>query len=51
MVADETALKNLNELRKNDKLIGGEGVAKKVNKLVDDAVVKTQAGFTGAEVA
>jgi hypothetical protein len=50
MVADETALKNLNDLRKNDKLIGGEGVAKKVNKLVDDAVAKTQAGLTGAEV-
>jgi hypothetical protein len=31
-------------------LIGGEGVAKKVNKLVDDAVAKTQAGLTGAEV-
>jgi len=50
MVADETALKNLNDLRKNDKLIGGEGVAKKVNKLVDDAVAKTQAGLTGAEL-
>jgi hypothetical protein len=50
MVADETALKNLNDLRKNDKLIGGEGVAKKVNKLVDDAIVKTQAGLTGAEL-
>lgn len=50
MVADETALKNLNDLRRNDKLIGGEGVAKKVNKLVDDAIVKTQAGFTGSEL-
>jgi hypothetical protein len=50
IVADETALKNLNDLRKNDKLIGGEGVAKKVNKLVDDAVAKTQAGLTGAEI-
>ena len=50
MVADETALKNLNDLRRNDKLIGGEGVAKKVNKLVDDAVAKTQAGLTGAEL-
>ena len=50
MVADETAIKNLNELRKNQNLIGGEGVAKKVNKLVDDAVTKTQAGLTGAEV-
>jgi hypothetical protein len=50
MVADETAIKNLNDLRKNDKLIGGEGVAKKVNKLIDEAVTKTQAGFTGAEL-
>jgi hypothetical protein len=50
MVADKTALKNLNDLRRNDKLIGGEGVAKKVNKLVDDAVAKTQSGFTGAEL-
>jgi hypothetical protein len=50
MVADEAAIKGLNDLRRNDKLIGGEGVAKKVNKLVDDAVAKTQAGFTGAEL-
>jgi hypothetical protein len=50
MTADATAVKNLNELRKNQNLIGGEGVAKKVNKLVDDAVTKTQAGLTGAEV-
>lgn len=50
MVADETALKNLNDLRRNEKLIGGEGVAKKVNKLIDDAVTKTQAGLTGAEL-
>ena len=50
MVADEIALKNLNDLRKNDKLIGGEGVAKKVNKLIDDAITKTQAGLTGAEL-
>lgn len=50
MVADETTVKGLNDLRKNDKLIGGEGVAKKVNKLVDDAVSKTQAGLTGAEL-
>lgn len=50
MVADETAIKNLNNLRKNDKLIGGEGAAKKVNKLIDDAVAKTQAGLTGAEL-
>ena len=50
MVADDAVLKNLNELRKNDKIIGGEGVAKKVNKLVDDAVNKTQAGLTGDEL-
>ena len=50
MVADDAVLKNLNELRKNDKIIGGEGVAKKVNKLVDDAVNKTQAGLTGSEL-
>lgn len=50
MVANETTVKGLNDLRKNDKLIGGEGVAKKVNKLVDDAVTKTQAGLTGAEL-
>lgn len=50
MVADQTTVKNLNELRKNDKIIGGEGVAKKVNKLVDDAVNKTQAGLTGSEL-
>jgi hypothetical protein len=50
MMADEAIVKNLNELRKNDKIIGGEGVAKKVNKLVDDAVNKTQAGLTGSEL-
>jgi hypothetical protein len=50
MVADQTTVKNLNELRKNDRLIGGEGVAKKVNKLVDSAIDQTQAGLTGAEL-
>jgi 3-dehydroquinate dehydratase len=50
MVADQTTVKNLNELRKNNKLIGGEGVAKKVNKLVDSAIDQTQAGLTGAEL-
>ena len=50
MVADQTTVKNLNELRKNNKLIGGEGVAKKVNKLVDNAVSNVEAGLTGAEL-
>jgi hypothetical protein len=50
MVADETTIKNLDALRKNEKLIGGEGVLKKVNKLVDDAIAKTQGGLTGAEL-
>jgi 3-dehydroquinate dehydratase len=50
MVADQNTVKSLNELRKNNKLIGGEGVAKKVNKLVDNAIDQTQAGLTGAEL-
>jgi hypothetical protein len=48
--ADQTIIANLNGIRKNQKIIGGEGVAKKVNKLVDDAVTKTQSGLTGAEL-
>lgn len=48
--ADQTIIANLNGIRKNEKIIGGEGVAKKVNKLVDDAVTKTQSGLTGAEL-
>ena len=50
MVADQNTVKSLNELRKNNKLIGGEGVAKKVIKLVDNAIDQTQAGLTGAEL-
>ena len=50
LTADETTIANLNGLRKNEKIIGGEGVAKKVGKLVDDAIAKTQAGLTGAEL-
>ena len=50
MVADETIIASLNDLRRNDKLIGGKGVSEKVNKLIDDAVDKTQAGLTGAEL-
>lgn len=50
MVADENTISALNDLRKNDKLIGGESVAKKVNKLIDDAIDKTQAGLNGAEL-
>jgi len=50
MVADETTIASLNDLRRNDKLIGGKGVSEKVNKLIDDAIDKTQAGLTGAEL-
>jgi len=50
LTADETTIANLNGLRKNEKLIGGEGVAKKVDKLIDDAIAKTQAGLNGAEL-
>lgn len=50
MVADETTLANLQGLRKNEALIGGEATAKKVNKLIDEAVAKTQAGLTGAQL-
>jgi hypothetical protein len=50
MVADETTIASLNDLRRNDKLIGGKGVSEKVNKLIDDAVDKTQAGLNGAEL-
>lgn len=50
LTADEATIANLNGLRKNEKLIGGEGVAKKVDKLVDDAIAKTQAGLNGAEL-
>jgi len=50
LTPDQTTIANLNAIRKNEKLIGGEGVLKKVNKLVDDAVAKTQSGLTGAEL-
>lgn len=50
LTADETTIANLNGLRKNEKLIGGQGVAKKVDKLVDDAIAKTQAGLNGSEL-
>ena len=50
MVADETTIANLQGLRKNEALIGGEATAKKVNKLIDEAVTKTQAGLTGAQL-
>ena len=50
LIADEATIANLNGLRKNEKIIGGKGVAKKVGGLVDDAIAKTQAGLTGAEL-
>lgn len=50
LTADDATIANLNGLRKNENLIGGEGVAKKVDKLVDDAIAKTQAGLNGAEL-
>jgi hypothetical protein len=50
MTADETTIANLQGLRKNEALIGGEATAKKVNKLIDEAVAKTQAGLTGAQL-
>jgi len=50
LTADEATIANLNGIRKNEKIIGGEGVAKKVDKLVDDAIAKTQAGLNGSEL-
>ena len=50
LTPDQTTIANLNSIRINEKIIGGEGVLKKVNKLVDDAVTKTQSGLTGAEL-
>ena len=50
LTPDQTTIANLNNIRINEKIIGGEGVLKKVNKLVDDAVAKTQSGLTGAEL-
>lgn len=50
MTADKNTVANLNALRKNDALIGGKGVAKKVNGLIDEAVTQAQAGLTGAEL-
>ena len=50
LTPDQTTIANLNGIRKNEKIIGGKGVLEKVNKLVDDAVSKTQSGLTGAEL-
>jgi len=50
MVADETTIKNLNELRRNENLLGDKGTAKKVNKEIDKAIASTQQGLNGAEL-
>jgi hypothetical protein len=50
LTPDQTTIANLNNIRINEKIIGGKGVLKKVNTLVDDAVAKTQSGLTGAEL-
>jgi hypothetical protein len=50
MVADETTIKNLNDLRRNENLLGDKGAAKKVNKEIDKAIANMQQGLTGADL-
>jgi len=50
MVADDTITSSLNRLRPDEALIGSERYSKATNAIIDDAVKKTSAGLTGAEV-
>ena len=50
MVADETTIKNLNDLRRNENLLGDKGAAKKVNKEIDKAIANMQQGLTGNDL-
>ena len=50
MVADETTIKNLNDLRRNENLLGDKGAAKKVNKEIDKAIASMQQGLTGSDL-
>jgi hypothetical protein len=50
MVADETIIKNLDDLRRNENLLGDKGAAKKVNKEIDKAIVNMRQGLTGADL-
>jgi len=50
MVADETTIKNLDDLRRNENLLGDKGTAKKVNKEIDKAIANVRQGLTGADL-
>jgi len=50
MVADETTIKNLDDLRRNENLLGDKGAAKKVNKEIDKAIANVRQGLTGADL-
>jgi hypothetical protein len=50
MVADETTIKNLDDLRRNENLLGDKGAAKKVNKEIDKAIANVQQGLTGSDL-
>jgi hypothetical protein len=50
MTADASLLSSLNKLRPDESVIGSERYAKGINAIIDDAVIKTTNGLTGAEV-
>lgn len=50
MTADAALLENLDALRPSQALIGKDKTAVAMNKLIDDAVKKTQQGLTGGQV-
>jgi hypothetical protein len=50
MTADASLLSSLNKLRPDEAVIGSERYAKGINAIIDDAVIKTTNGLTGAEV-
>jgi hypothetical protein len=50
MTADASLLSSLNKLRPDEAVIGSERYSKGINAIIDDAVIKTTNGLTGAEV-
>lgn len=50
MVADETILTSLDQLRPDKSLIGSQKQARSTNAIINDAIEKTTTGLDGAEV-
>jgi len=50
MTADDTVRASLDRLRPDESLIGSDKYASAVNSIIDDAMAKTDAGLTGAQL-